>query len=125
MIRVVHLFDLKSGVKEEELLNWLDARLDAATKEFGCLERHTWIFMDGFRDTHLRRKTLERGDRPRRTRYVNEAYWPDAASADRFREWLMESEDGEELHDSRFDQITNHTVLRYYRGWEKVHMRED
>lgn len=122
MIRVVHLFDLKPGVKEQDFLNWLDANLDEATREFGCLERHTWVFMDGFRDTYFRRKVLETGDRPR---YVNEAYWPDVASADEFRQWLAESEEGRELHERWFDQITNHTVLRYYRGWEQVRLRED
>lgn len=121
MIRVVHLFDLKAGVNEEDFLNWLDSRLEQATAQFGCLERHTWIFLSGFRHTYFRRKEVKEGDRPS---YVNEAYWPDVRSADRFREWLTETDKGRELHDKWFDCITNHTVLRYVEGWEKVRMGE-
>lgn len=121
MMRVVHLFDLEPGVNEEDFLNWLDSQLEAATGRFGCLERHTWVFLSGFRDSYFRQKPLEQGDRPR---YVNEAYWPDVASADRFRDWLSESEEGRELHEKWFDRIRNHTVLRYVEGWSKVRMTD-
>lgn len=121
MIRVVHLFDLEPGVSEEDFLNWLDSRLEAATARFGCLERHTWIFLSGFRDTYFRRKPLTSSDRPR---FVNEAYWSDVASADRFREWLTATDEGRELHDQWFGRIRNHTVLRYVEGWSKVRMSD-
>lgn len=121
MMRVVHLFDLEPDVNDEDFLNWLDGRLESATKQFGCLERHTWIFLSGFEDSYFRPKSLGKGDRPR---YVNEAYWPDVASADRFREWLTTSEEGRDLHDRWFRRIRNHTVLRYVEGWSKVRMTD-
>lgn len=117
MIRVVHLFNLKSGVPEEPFIEWLDARLDVVARDFGCVERKTWRLLDGFTGDYLSPRAAK--DRPR---YVNEAYWVDAASANKFREWLTGTEEGRDLHDRWFKSIENHTVLRYVSGWSPVPM---
>ena len=51
MLRVVHVFDVKSGVQEASFIEWLDARLDEITKRYGCLDRKTWVFIDGIQGT--------------------------------------------------------------------------
>jgi hypothetical protein len=119
MIRVVHLFSLKKDVQEAAFIEWLDARLDVVTREFGCLERKTWIFLDGFTGDYLDPRPVKG-----RPKYVNEAYWRDAASANRFREWLTGTPEGRELHDRWFGAIENHTVLRYVDGWAPVTSEE-
>lgn len=110
MLRVVHSFDLQPGVVEESFINWLDGRLEEVTKRFGCLERKTWIFLDGMRGDY------ETGKPERRPKYLNEAFWPDQKQADQFRQWLL-SVEGEELRQRWFSSVTNHTVLRYVEGW--------
>lgn len=117
MLRVVHLFDVKKSVPEKEFVEWLDSRLDAATRQFGCVDRRTWRWLDGFTGSYVSPRSVK--DRPR---YVNEAYWPDAQSSNRFREWLTGAEEGRELHDRWFDSIENHTVLRYVEGWNEIPM---
>lgn len=117
MIRVVHLFDVKRGVPETPFIEWLDARLDIATRQFGCVDRKTWRLVDGFTGDYLHPRA--ENDRPR---YVNEAYWVDEASANRFREWLTSTPEGRELHDRWFASVENHTVLRYVQGWAPVPM---
>lgn len=119
MIRVVHLFDLKKGVHEDSFVEWLDARLDAATRQFGCLDRKTWILLDGLEGSYTRPKSIKKKQRPR---FVNEAYWNDISEADRFREWLTGTPEGRELHDKWFGSIENHIVLRYVAGWSKIPM---
>lgn len=106
MLRIVHSFDLKPGVIEESFVNWLDARLAEITRKFGCLERKTWIFIDGIKGNY------EQGTAERRPKYLNEAFWPDQRTADTFRQWLL-SEEGKEFRRQWFDSVTNHTVLRY------------
>lgn len=112
MIRVVHLFDLKKDIVEREFIEWLDGQLDAAARKFGCVERKTWILLDGFSGSYTSRKPMR--DRPK---YVNEAIWTDKDSPDRFREWLVNDPSGKEFHDKWFGSIENHTVLRYVEGW--------
>lgn len=109
MLRVVHVFDLKPGVVEQSFINWLDARLDEVTKRFGCVERKTWIYLDGIRGDY------EKGKPERRPKYLNEAFWPDQQQADLFRQWLL-SEEGKELRQTWFSSVVNHTVLRYVEG---------
>jgi hypothetical protein len=106
MLRVIHSFDLKPGVVEESFINWLDSRLDEITSRFGCLERKTWVFIDGIRGDY------ERGKAERRPKYLNEAFWPDQQHSDHFRQWLM-SDEGKEFRERWFGSVTNHTVLRY------------
>ena len=106
MLRVIHAFDVKPGVIEASFIEWLDARLDESTKRFGCLERKTWVFIDGIRGDY------EHGKAERRPKYLNEAFWPDQKHCDEFRQWLM-SEEGKSLRDPWFASVTNHTVLRY------------
>jgi hypothetical protein len=112
MIRVAHLFDLKSGVSDVAFLEWLDAKLSVAAREFGCVDRKTWALLDGFVGDYHHPRAVH--DRPR---YVNEAYWPDMDGPTRFREWLTSTPEGRAIHDRWFDSIQNHTVLRYVDGW--------
>lgn len=106
MLRVIHAFDVKPGVVEHSFIEWLDARLDEITNRFGCLERKTWVFIDGIRGDY------ETGQPERRPKYLNEAFWPSQENADRFRQWLL-SEEGKDLRQRWFRSVTNHTVLRY------------
>ena len=115
MIRVVHLFDLKKGVNEQAFIEWLDAKLDNASRRFGCVDRKTWKLLDGHAGSYASPKTLR--DRPK---YVNEAYWPDMEGPQAFREWLTQTPEGRAMHDRWFSCVQNHTVLRYVRGWERV-----
>ena len=106
MLRVIHAYDVKPGVVESSFVEWLDGRLDELTKRFGCLERKTWVFVDGIHGDY------ESGRPERRPKYLNEAFWPDQVHADRFRQWLM-SDEGKDLREQWFGSVTNHTVLRY------------
>jgi hypothetical protein len=106
MLRVIHAFDVKPGVIEASFIEWLDARLDEVTKRFGCLERKTWLFIDGIHGDYAQ------GKAERRPKYLNEAFWPDQKHSDEFRQWLM-SEEGKSLREKWFTSVTNHTVLRY------------
>ncbi|MBI4410614.1 MAG: hypothetical protein HY561_12950 [Gemmatimonadetes bacterium] len=117
MIRVVHLFNIKPGVHEASFIEWLDAKLEAAAKQFGCRDRKTWILLDGFTGPYTNPKPVK--ERPK---YVNEAYWTDAAAANRFRDWLLHDPTGKQLHDQWFRSIENHTLLRYVEGWAPVPM---
>ena len=112
MIRVVHLFDLKKGVAEREFIEWLDGQLDASARRFGCVDRKTWMLVDGFTGSYTSPKQVK--DRPK---YVNEAYWNDMDGPDGFRDWLTSDPEGRAIHDRWFESIRNHTVLRYVLGW--------
>ena len=112
MIRVVHLFDVKRGVAERPFVEWLDSKLDAAARQFGCVERRTWVLLEGFSGSYANPKPIR--DRPK---YVNEAYWQDMDGPNQFREWLTGTREGREIHDHWFNSIENHTVLRYVEGW--------
>ncbi len=109
MLRVIHAFDVKPGVIEHSFIEWLDGRLDEFTKRFGCLERKTWVFIDGVRGNY------EQGRPERRPKYLNEAFWPDQEHADRFRQWLL-SDEGKDFRRKWFTSVDNHTVLRYVDG---------
>lgn len=109
MLRIIHAFDVKPGVVEQSFITWLDGRLEEISKRFGCLERKTWIFLDGIHGDY------EHGKAERRPKYLNEAFWPDQVHADRFRQWLM-SEEGKEFRQQWFSSVVNHTVLRYVQG---------
>jgi len=109
MLRIIHAFDVKPGVVEQSFITWLDGRLEEISKRFGCVERKTWIFLDGIHGDY------EHGKAERRPKYLNEAFWPDQVHADRFRQWLM-SEEGKEFRQQWFSSVVNHTVLRYVQG---------
>lgn len=117
MIRVVHLFDVKPGVGETEFIEWLDTKLDVASRQFGCVSRDTWCLLDGFTGNYKRQKPVK--DRPK---YVNEAHWNGIEGPNKFREWLTDTAEGREVHDRWFNSIQNHTVLRYAQGWAKREM---
>jgi hypothetical protein len=106
MLRVIHAFDIKPGVVEGPFIEWLDARLDEFTRRFGCLERKTWVFIDGIHGDYTS------GRAERRPKYLNEAFWPDQLHADRFREWLM-SDEAKAFRQKWFESVKGHTVLRY------------
>jgi hypothetical protein len=114
MIRVVHLFDVKRGVDEQSFIEWLDAKLDVAARQFGCTDRKSWKLLDGFTGSYLMPREVR--DRPT---FVNEAYWNDLDGPRRFREWLLKTVEGREIHDRWFNSIENHTVLRYVEGWHR------
>ena len=115
MIRVVHLFDVKRGVDQQSFIEWLDAKLDVAARQFGCDERRTWKLLEGFTGSYLMPHEVR--DRPT---YVNEAYWTDLDGPRNFREWLLKTVEGREIHDRWFNSIENHTVLRYVEGWHRI-----
>jgi hypothetical protein len=111
MIRVVHLFNVKNAVEESGFVEWLEARLNEATRRHGCVDRKTWVLLDGFEGSYTRPKPVRN-----RPKYVMEAYWADQGAADRFRNWLMDTEEGREVHDRWFESVTDHTTLRYVEG---------
>jgi hypothetical protein len=115
VIRVVHMFNVRDGIEEYAFIEWLEAKLGAATREYGCLDRRTWMLLDGFEGSYGNPRQLKG-----RPKYVLEAYWRDQQAADRFRRWLMETEEGQELHDRWFDSVVDHTTLRYVEGWLPV-----
>lgn len=108
MVRIIHAFDLRPGVDPDSFINWLDAALWEHSKKFGCMQRKTWLFLDGIEGGY------EPGQgRPiKQPRYMNEAFWPSQKAADEFRAWLV-SPDAREFRKRMFDGIANHTVLRY------------
>jgi hypothetical protein len=111
MIRVVHLFNVRSHVEESGFVEWLEARLNTATSALGCVERRTWVLLDGFEGSYDRKKPVRN-----RPKYVMEAYWTDAEAANQFRRWLLETDEGRSLHDRWFSAVTDHTTLRYVEG---------
>ena len=86
MIRVVHLFDVKRGVDQQSFIEWLDAKLDVAARQFGCDERRTWKLLEGFTGSYLMPHEVR--DRPT---YVNEAYWTDLDGPRNFRDAVRPS----------------------------------
>jgi len=115
MIRVVHLFNVRNSIEETSFIEWLEARLGEATRAHGCVERKTWILLDGFEGSYLRPSAVKN-----RPKYVIEAYWTDQQAADRFRRWLLETPEGKSLHQRWFESVTDHTTLRYVEGWLSV-----
>ena len=106
MLRLIHSFDIKPGVPVESFVEWLDHELWAVSEPFGCLERKTWIYLDGIDGTY------EHGKAARRPRYLNEAFWPHQEAAENFRKWLL-SDAAKDFRRRWFDGVSNHTVLRY------------
>ena len=117
MIRVVHLFDVKKSVSEKGFVEWLDAKLGTAARQFGCIDRKTWVLLDGFEGSYRQPRPVRN-----RPKYVNEAYWEDMSGPTKFREWLTDTEEGKEMHERWFSSIENHTVLRYVEGWSPREM---
>ena len=107
MLRLVHIFDLKSGQNEEMFLTWLDATLFEQAKRFGCIERKSWIYLDGLEDPYGKSKKVTN-----RPRYINEAFWEGQEGAEKFRQWLL-SADGAAYRRTWDESVINHTVLRY------------
>jgi hypothetical protein len=115
MIRVVHLFDVKPGVSAPDFLDWLDATLSRAARDFGCVDRSTWMLVDGFTGGYMAPKPATG-----RPKYVNEAFWEDSEGPAKFRTWLTQTPEGKAVHDRWFGSIQNHTVLRYAKGWARM-----
>ena len=111
MIRVVHLFNVRNNVEEAGFVEWLEAKLNSATQAHGCVDRKTWVLLDGFEGSYANPKPARN-----RPKYVMEAYWTDQRAADRFRRWLMETPEGKELQNRWFSSVSDHTTLRYVEG---------
>ena len=107
MLRLIHLFDLKPGKDEEAFLGWLDTTMFQKAKEFGCIERKNWIYLDGLEDPYGKGKRVRK-----RPKYINEAFWKSQKAAEDFRRWLM-SPEGAEHRRTWMDGVKNHSVLRY------------
>lgn len=108
MLRLIHAFDLRPGVDEQSFINWLDAALWEQSKRFGCLERKTWLFLDGIQGTYDPGQSQPVG----RPRFLNEAFWPHQEAAEAFRAWLI-SPAARPFRERMFGGIANHSVLRY------------
>ncbi len=106
MLRLIHAFNIRPGVDADSFINWLDATLWEKSRPFGCLERKTWVFLDGIEGTY------EQGKPARRPKYLNEAFWVSHQAAEKFREWLL-SPAAADFRKRMFDGITDHSVLRY------------
>ena len=107
MIRLVHIFDLKSNDDDESFINWLGANLYGKAKEFGCEERKTWVYLDGAKNPYGRtRRSVKR------PKSILEAFWKSQKGADDFHKWLMGSE-GETYRQNWNDNVKSHSVLRY------------
>ena len=107
MLRLVHIFDLKSSADDESFISWLDANLYSKAKEFGCEMRKTWVYLDGVKNPYTR---LQRS--VKRPRYIMEAFWKSQKGADDFRAWLL-SPDGTKYRKNWTDHVKSHSVLRY------------
>ncbi len=75
MLRVIHAFDVRPGVVEHSFMEWLDGRLDEITKRFGCLERKTWVFMDGIKGDYEKAKPERRPKAERKTPSLVSRKW--------------------------------------------------
>jgi hypothetical protein len=107
MFRLVHVFDLKPGQNEENFITWLDATLFEQARKFGCLERKTWVFLDGLEEPYGKAKKVTN-----RPKYINEAFWEGQEGAEKFRQWLLSGEGMK--HRQRWNEsVMNHSVLRY------------
>lgn len=106
MLRLIHSFSIRPGIDADSFINWLDAALWEKSKPFGCLERKTWIFLDGIEGTY------ETGKPARRPRYLNEAFWVSQQAAEEFRKWLV-SPVAADFRRQWFANISDHSVLRY------------
>ena len=118
MLRIIHAFDVKPGVVESSFIEWLDSQLDQVTRRFGCLERKTWLFVDGIRGDY------EHGKAERRPKYLNEAFWPDQQCVENFRNWLR-SPAARDFRNKWFAGVRNHTVLRYLDYEPRRHLGDD
>ncbi|MFQ5797658.1 MAG: hypothetical protein ACE5H0_03075 [Bacteroidota bacterium] len=106
MLRLVHIFDIKPGVPESSFIEWLDSALMERSRKYGCLERKTWLFLDGLEGTYEKNRPVKR------PRYLHEAFWENQEGAEQFRKWLL-SEEANEFRRKWFGAIQDHTVLRY------------
>ena len=107
MLRLVHVFDLKQGKSAETFLSWIDRTLFFKSKEFGCIERKNWVFIDGMKNPYGKWNKKEK-----RPKYISEAFWEDQKGAEEFRQWLTGPEGAEYL--KIWDEnVSNHSLLRY------------
>ena len=119
MLRLVHIFDIKSGKSPESFLSWLESTLYAKSKEFGCTERNNWVFLDGMKDPYGRGKKKEH-----RPKYISEAFWEDEKGAEEFRQWLR-SPEGFDYKKIWLENISNHSLLRYVKFTAPLSLGDD
>ncbi len=106
MLRLVHVFDISPKVQESSFVEWLDSALMEKSRKYGCLERKTWVFLDGMEGTYEKNKPVKR------PRYLHEAFWESQQGAEEFRKWLLSAE-AKEFRQKWFEGIQDHSVLRY------------
>ena len=119
MLRLVHIFDIKSGKSPESFLSWLESTLYAKSKEFGCTERNNWVFLDGMKDPYGRGNKKEK-----RPKYISEAFWENEKGAEEFRQWLRGPE-GLDYRKIWLDNISNHSLLRYVKFTAPLSLGDD
>ena len=79
MLRNIHFFSLSPESDEREILRLLNNDLQVHARKFGCIERKTYRFLDAHSP-----------DGPADSApYIQEALWPDLASADKWTEELL------------------------------------
>ena len=119
MLRVIHAFDIKPGIVEKSFIEWLDSMLWEHSRQFGCLERKTWVFLDGIEGDYDSGHPVRN-----RPRYLNEAFWPDQQCVENFRNWLS-SPAARDFRGKWFAGVRNHTVLRYLDYEARRHLGDD
>ena len=119
MLRLVHVYDIKKGKSPESILSWLDTTLFPKSKEFGCIERKNWVFLDGLKDPYGKGKKKEK-----RPKYISEAFWEDQKGAEEFRQWLRGPE-GSDYRKIWQDNISNHSLLRYVEFASSLSLGDD
>lgn len=107
MLRLVHIFDLKRGKSAETFLSWIDRTLYLKSKDFGCIERKNWVFIDGMKNPYGK---WNKG--VKRPKYISEAFWEDQKGAEEFRQWLRGPE-GTDYLKIWHENVSHHSLLRY------------
>jgi len=82
MVRVIHLFNLKPGADEAQMLRLINQGLRDLTRAYGCLDRKTWKLLD----------TNAQGQPTPVAAYMNEALWPSQEAADAFAHAVRDGE---------------------------------
>jgi hypothetical protein len=93
MLRVIHFYNLKEGADKERMQHIADHEYAEYAKQFGCIRRKTWRFLDA-----------RAGGQPAESpEYMTEALWPSLKQAEAFthadrpeevREWWDEMRAG-------------------------------
>ena len=118
-MRLVHIFDIKTGKSPESFLSWLESTIFFKSKEFGCIERKNWVLLDGMKDPYGKGKKKEQ-----RPKYISEAFWEDQKGAEEFRQWLRGPE-GLDYRKFWLENISNHSLRRYVEFTSPLSLGDD